>query len=101
MKLERKNKNPRRKGSLLDLYIWFYTGCALVIIGCLGTVIGPGVKDPIIRTLNTEIPAVGVSMIFLTYNDTIALLTYIAATVLITMVLLRAVVRLEEMGAEL
>jgi energy-converting hydrogenase A subunit E len=59
------------------------------------------VKDPIVRTLNTEVPAVGVSMMLLTYNDTIALLTYIAATVLITMVLLRAVVRLEEMGAEL
>jgi energy-converting hydrogenase A subunit E len=86
---------------LLEVYIWFYAGCALVILGCIGTVIGPGVKDPIVRTLNTEVPAVGMSMILLTYNDTIALLTYIAATVLITMVLLRAVVRLEEMGAEL
>ena len=86
---------------MLDIYIWFYTGCALVIIGCIATVIGPGVKDPIVRVINTEIPAVGVSMIFLTYNYTIALVTYVAATVLITMVLLRAVVRLEEMGAEL
>lgn len=86
---------------MLDIYIWFYTGCALVVIGCIATVIGPGVKDPIVRVINTEIPAVGVSMIFLTYNDTIALVTYVAATVLITMVLLRAVVRLEEMGAEL
>lgn len=86
---------------MLDIYIWFYMGVALVIIGSIGTVIGPGVKDPIIRTLNTEVPAIGVSLIFLTYNHTIALLTYIAATVLITMVLLRAIVRLEEMGAEL
>jgi energy-converting hydrogenase A subunit E len=86
---------------LLDVYIWFYTGVALVIIGSLGTVFGPGVKDPIIRTLNTEIPAIGVSLIFLTYNHTIALLTYIAATTIITMILLRAIVRLEEMGAEL
>ena len=86
---------------MLDFYIWFYTGVALVIIGSIGTVIGPGVKDPIIRTLNTEIPAVGVSLIFLTYNHTIALLTFIAATTIITMILLRALVRLEEMGAEL
>jgi energy-converting hydrogenase A subunit E len=86
---------------LLDFYIWFYTGVALVIIGSIGTAIGPGVKDPIVRTLNTEIPAVGVSLIFLTYNHTIALLTFIAATVIITMILLRAVVRLEEMGAKL
>jgi len=86
---------------LYDPYIWFYTGVALVILGSLGTVFGPGVKDPIIRTLNTEIPAVGVSLIFLTYNHTIALLTYIAATTIITMILLRAIVRLEEMEAEL
>lgn len=85
---------------MLDIYIWFYTGCALVILGSIGTVIGPGVKDPIIRTLNTEIPAVGVSMIFLTYNHTIALLTFVSATVIITMILLRAVVRLEEMEAK-
>ena len=85
---------------MLDIYIWFYTGCALLILGSIGTVIGPGVKDPIVRTLNTEIPAVGVSMIFLTYNHTIALLTFVASTVIITMILLRAITRLEEMGAE-
>ncbi|MDI6723963.1 MAG: EhaE family protein [Methanobacterium sp.] len=85
---------------MLDIYIWFYTGCALAILGSIGTVIGPGVKDPIVRILNTEIVAVGVSMIFLTYNHTIALLTFIAATVIMTMILLRAVVRLEEMGAK-
>ena len=85
---------------MLDIYIWFYTGCALLILGSIATVIGPGVKDPIIRTLNTEIPAVGVSMIFLTYNHTIALLTFVASTVIITMILLRAIVRLEEMGAK-
>jgi energy-converting hydrogenase A subunit E len=86
---------------LLDVYVWFYTGCILVIVGSIATVIGPGVKDPVVRTINTEIPAVGISMIFLTYNHTIALVTFIAATAIITLVLLRAVVRLEEMGAEL
>lgn len=85
---------------MLDIFIWFYTGCALVILGSIATVIGPGVKDPIIRTLNTEVAAVGVSMIFLTYNHTIALLTFVAATTIMTMILLRAIVRLEEMGAK-
>ena len=85
---------------MLDIYIWFYTGCLLTILGSIGTVIGPGVKDPIVRTLNTEIAAVGVSMIFLTYNHTIAILTFAASTVIITMILLRAIVRLEEMGAK-
>jgi energy-converting hydrogenase A subunit E len=97
----RRKKNPRRKGILLDIYIWFYTGVALTILGAIGTAIGPGVRDPIVRTLNTEIAAVGVSMIFLTYNHTIALLTYIAASTIISMILLRAIVRLEEVGAEL
>lgn len=101
MKLERKRKDPRRMGSLLDVYIWFYTGCVLVIIGSIATVIGPGVKDPLVRTLNTEIAAIGVSIIFLAYNHTIALITFIAATAIITLILLRAIVRLEEMGAEL
>lgn len=75
---------------MLDIYIWFYTGVALTILGAVGTAIGPGVKDPIVRTLNTEIAAVGVSLIFLTYNHTIALLTYIAATTIITMKIGRA-----------
>jgi len=101
MKYERKKIKSGRMDSLLDVYIWFYTGCVLVVIGSIATVIGPGVKDPLVRTLNTEIPAVGVSLIFLTYNSTIALLTFIAATSIITLILLRAIVRLEEMGAEL
>ena len=86
---------------MLNIYIWFYTGVLLTILGSLGTAIGPGVKDPLVRALNTEIAAVGVSLIFLTYNHTIALVTYIAATTIITMILLRAIVRLEEVGAEL
>ena len=86
---------------MLDVYVWFYTGVLLVILGSIGTVVGPGVKDPLIRTLNTEVPAIGVSLIFLTYNHTIALLTFIAATTIISMILLRAIVRLEEVGAEL
>jgi energy-converting hydrogenase A subunit E len=101
MKYVRISLKPRRKSSLLEVYIWFYAGCTLVIVGSLATVIGPGVKDPLVRTLNTEIPAVGLSLIFLTYNSTIALLTFIAATTIITLILLRAIVRLEEMGAEL
>ncbi len=86
---------------MLNIYIWFYTGVVLAILGSIGTAIGPGVKDPLVRALNTEIAAVGVSLIFLTYNHTIALVTYIAATTIITMIFLRAIVILEEVGAEL
>ncbi len=85
---------------MFDVYVCFYTGVFLLIVGSIATVIGPGVKDPIIRSLNTEIPSVGISLILLTYNHTVALLTFIAATVIIMMILLRAIVRLEEMGAD-
>lgn len=78
--------------------IWFYTGAILSILGSIATAAGPGVNDPIVRILNTEIPAVGVSLIFLTYNHTLALLTYVAATTIMSLILLRAIVRLEEMG---
>lgn len=86
---------------MFDVYVCFYTGVLLVIVGSIATAIGPGVKDPIVRALNTEIPAIGVSLIFLTYNHNLALLTFIATTVIIMMILLRAIVRLEEVGAEL
>lgn len=85
---------------MLDIYIWFYTGCVLTVVGSIATVIGPGVKDPVVRTLNTEVAAVGVSMIFLTYNHALALLTFVAATLITTMILMRAIVRLEEMEAK-
>lgn len=87
--------------NLIETQIWFYTGCILLVGGSIATAIGPGVKDPIVRTLNTEIPTIGLSLILLSYNHTIALLTFIAASVIITMILLRVVVRMEEMGAKL
>ena len=86
--------------SLLETQIWFYSGAILVVLGSLATARGPGVRDPIVRILNTEVAAVGVSLIFLTYNHTLALLTFIAATSIMTLILLRAVIRLEEMGVE-
>jgi energy-converting hydrogenase A subunit E len=78
----------------------FYAGCILAVLGSLATVAGPGVKDPIVRTFNTEIAAIGVSLIFLSYNHALALMTFVAATAVITLVLLRAITRLEEMGAD-
>ncbi|MGL4670507.1 MAG: EhaE family protein [Methanobacteriaceae archaeon] len=85
---------------MLDFQIWFYLGCFITILGAMATVFGPGVKDPIVRTINTEVAAIGISLIFLTYNHTLALLTFVAATVFITLILLRAIMRLEEMGAD-
>ena len=85
---------------MLDLALWVYVGLALAIFGSLASVWGPGVKDPIIRTINTEVASIGVCLILLTYNYTLALLTLIATTVVITLVLFRAIARLEEIGAD-
>ncbi|MDR0900385.1 MAG: EhaE family protein [Methanobrevibacter sp.] len=84
---------------MFDLNIFLYSGIILAILGSIATVAGPGVKDPIVRTLNTEVAAIGVSLILLTYNHTLALLTFVATTVVITLILLRAITRLEEMEA--
>jgi len=85
---------------LIEVQMFFYTGCILAIVGTIASVFGPGVKDPVVRTINTEVVAIGVSMIFLIYNHTLALMTFIAATAVITLILLRAITRLEEMGAD-
>ena len=85
---------------MFNLALWVYVGLALAIFGSLAGVWGPGVKDPIIRTINTEVASVGVSLILLTYNSTLALLTLIATTIIVTLILFRAISRLEEIGAD-
>lgn len=85
---------------MIEVEILFYAGCILAILGSIATVAGPSIKDPIVRTFNTEIAAVGVSLVFLAYNHTLALMTFVAATAVITLILLRAITRLEEMGAD-
>jgi energy-converting hydrogenase A subunit E len=90
----------RRVKIIFDLNIWFYSGCLIAILGSLATVWGPGVNDPVVRTLNTEIAAIGVSLILLSFNHILALLTFIVASVVVTLILLRLITRLEEMGAK-
>ncbi|KZX17101.1 EhaE family protein [Methanobrevibacter filiformis] len=85
---------------MMELNIWFYSGCLLAILGSLGTVLGPKVNDPIVRTLNTEVAAIGVSLILLTYNHTLAVLTFMTTSVITSLLLLRVITRLEEMGAD-
>ena len=79
---------------MIDVNLFFYVGIFLAIVW------GPGVKDPIIRTFNTEVASIGVCLVLLTYNHVLALLTLLATTVVITFVLFRAIIRLEEMGAD-
>jgi len=69
-----------------------YIGYALLIIGTLGTVIGPKVDNPLIRMLNVEVPTIGVSLIFLAYDEALALMTFIAVNAVLSLILIRAVI---------
>ena len=86
---------------MIDLQLFFYFGIFLAIVGSLATAWGPGVNDPVVRLFNTEIASIGISLVLLSYNHVLALLTLVATTVVITLILFRAVIRLEEMGADL
>ena len=85
---------------MISVQLFFYFGIILAIVGSLATAWGPGVKDPIVRTFNTEIASIGVCLVLLSYNHVLALLTLVATTVVITLILFRAIIRLEEMGAD-
>ncbi|XRP96955.1 DUF2107 family protein [Methanocaldococcus sp. 16A] len=69
-----------------------YIGYALIIIGTLGTIIGPKVGNPLIRMMNAEVPTIGVSLIFLAYDETLALMTFIAVNAVLSLILVRAVI---------
>lgn len=85
---------------MVSISLFFYFGIFLAIIGSLATAWGPGVNDPVVRLFNTEIASIGVSLVFLCYNHTLALLTLVATTVIITLILFGVIIRLEEMGAD-
>ena len=85
---------------MISVQLFFYLGIFLAIVGSLATAWGPGVKDPIVGTFNTEVASIGICLILLSYNHVLALLTLVATTVVITLILFRAIIRLEEMGAD-
>lgn len=85
---------------MIDVQLFFYFGIFLAIAGSLATAWGPGVNDPIVRVFNAEVASIGVSLILLSYNHVLALLTLVAASVAMSLILFRAIIRLEEMGAD-
>jgi len=79
--------------------ISFYLGLALVLLGSLGVVFGPKTStEPIIRMINLTVPFTGVALIFLSYNYTLALLTFLSVDPILNIIMIRAIIRLEEMG---
>lgn len=85
---------------MLNVTLFFYFGIFMAILGSVATAWGPGVNDPIVRTFNAEVASIGVCLVLLCYNHVLALLTLLATTVIISLILFRAIIRLEEMGAE-
>lgn len=86
---------------MISVPLFFYFGIFLAIVGSIATAWGPSVKDPIIRTFNTEVASIGACLVLLCYNHVLALLTLLATTVIISLILFRAIIRLEEMGANI
>ncbi|MBC7114084.1 MAG: energy-converting hydrogenase subunit [Archaeoglobi archaeon] len=79
--------------------ILLYLGSFLVLFGAVAVVWGPEVgKSALVRYINLEISSFGVALIFLYYFETLALLTYVAATTVITLVFIRLFIKMAEMG---
>ena len=85
---------------MISVPLFIYFGIFLAIVVSIATAWGPGVNDPIIRTFNTEVASIGVCLVLLCYNHVLALLKLLATTVIISLILFRAIIRLEEMGAD-
>jgi energy-converting hydrogenase A subunit E len=81
-------------------WISFYLGIALLVLGSLGVAFGPKTsKEPIIRLINLTVPTTGIALIFLSYNYTLAVLTILSVNTMFSIIIIRAIIRLEEMGA--
>jgi energy-converting hydrogenase A subunit E len=67
-------------------------GLAVLIAGALAAAF-PRPKTYLSRIISLEIPAWGLLLIMLAYNETLALLTFIAVTAISTFVMVRVVER--------
>lgn len=70
----------------------FILGLAILIIGVVAVGF-PRDRSHLTRLINLEIPAFGLLLIMLSFDETIALLTFIAVTAISTFVLVRVLER--------
>jgi len=75
-----------------------YCGYIMLIGGTLGAIFGPMATDPFKKLLNMEVPAMGVALILLSYNHTLALMTFITVNTILIIVFVRAIIKNEEIG---
>ena len=81
-------------------WISFYLGIILLVIGALGVAFGPKTsKEPIVRIINLTVPTTGIALIFISYNYTLAMLTILSVNAMFYILVIRVIIRLEEMGA--
>lgn len=72
----------------------FIIGFGLIIIGTIATA-WPSPKDYITRLINLELPAFGILLVMLSFDETIALLTFIAVTAISTFLFVRVIEKKE------
>ncbi|HDR74269.1 MAG TPA: DUF2107 domain-containing protein [Methanoculleus sp.] len=70
----------------------FFLGIAILVIGTTAAAF-PRPKTYLTRLINLEIPAWGLLLIMLSFDETLALLTFIAVTAISTFVIVRVVER--------
>ena len=70
----------------------FVLGCIILIIGVIAAGF-PREKTYLSRLINLEIPAFGLLLIMLAYDEMLALMTFIAVTAVSTFVLMRVIER--------
>ncbi|WP_292521360.1 EhaE family protein [Methanoculleus sp.] len=70
----------------------FILGCIILIAGVIAAGF-PREKTYLSRLINLEIPAFGLLLIMLAYDETLALMTFIGVTAISTFVLVRVIER--------
>lgn len=70
----------------------FVLGLLLITIG-IGASVFPRTREYLDRLINVEIAATGLMLVLLSFDETIALLTFVAVTTLATAVLVRVIER--------
>jgi energy-converting hydrogenase A subunit E len=72
----------------------FLIGCFLIIAGTLAVVF-PRPKTYLVRLISLEIPAWGILLLMLSYDETLALLTYGGVSALTVFILVRVLQKKE------